>query len=142
MRFYIATNISNAAGASKLAEVLSRNGHERTYDWTTHGDVRHEGNGRMGEVAFNEIRAVRDAEFVVVLLPGDDGTHTELGVAIASRSNKRILVWSETDEAFNDAGKTCRFYFHPAVERLCCPFDDLISLLDTDRIDSALAEKI
>lgn len=62
MRFYIATGLVNAEHARKAAEVLRRNGHEQTYDWTTHGDIRHEGAERMSEVAFNELRAVRDAE--------------------------------------------------------------------------------
>lgn len=43
MRFYIATGLVNAEHARKAAEVLRRNGHEQTYDWTTHGDIRHEG---------------------------------------------------------------------------------------------------
>lgn len=94
MRFYIATGLVNAEHARKAAEVLRRNGHEQTYDWTTHGDIRHEGAERMSEVAFNELRAVRDAELVVALLPGGQGTHTELGVALATRSNKRIILWS------------------------------------------------
>lgn len=92
MRFYIATGLVNAEHARKAAEVLRRNGHEQTYDWTTHGDIRHEGAERMSEVAFNELRAVRDAELVVALLPGGQGTHTELGVALATRSNKRIIL--------------------------------------------------
>lgn len=57
MRFYIATGLVNAEHARKAAEVLRRNGHEQTYDWTTHGDIRHEGAERMSEVAFNELRA-------------------------------------------------------------------------------------
>ena len=100
MRFYIATGLVNAEHARKAAEVLRRNGHEQTYDWTTHGDIRHEGAERMSEVAFNELRAVRDAELVVALLPGGQGTHTELGVALATRSNKRIILWSETGDEF------------------------------------------
>ena len=35
MRFYIATGLVNAEHARKAAEVLRRNGHEQTYDWTT-----------------------------------------------------------------------------------------------------------
>lgn len=125
------------AYARKAAEVLRRNGHEQTYDWTTHGDIRHEGAERMSEVAFNELRAVRDAELVVALLPGGQGTHTELGVALATRSNKRIILWSETGDEFAFDNRTCTFYFHPAAERVVCPFEELLEILNTDRIDSA-----
>ena len=137
MRFYIATGLVNAEHARKPADVLRRNGHEQTYEWTTHGDIRHEGAERMSEVAFNELRAVRDAELVVALLPGGQGTHTELGVALATRSNKRIILWSETGDEFAFDNRTCTFYFHPAAERVVCPFEELLEILNTDRIDSA-----
>lgn len=138
MRFYIATGLENALRAKELSIVLSRNGHELTYDWMAQGDVKMHGKERMAEIAFNEVRAVRDAELVVALLPGGKGTHTEIGVAIASRSNKRILIWSENGEHFRDEDKCCALYFHPAVERIVCTFDELIKKLDADRIESTL----
>ena len=138
MRFYIATSLNNAAYASRLAEVLKARGHEHTYDWTAHGDIRREGDVRMGEVAFNELRAVRDAELVVVLLPGGKGTHTELGMAIATRSNKGIILWSADGEEFNFDERACTFYFHPSVERLVCPFEELLVRLDKEQIGSDL----
>ncbi len=142
MRFYIATGLKNAAKAKQAVSVLRRNGHELTYDWTEHGDIRSLGAEKMEEVAFNEVRAVRDAELFVALLPGGFGTHTELGVAIASRSNKRVILWSETGIEFKSPGETCAFYFHPAVERLVCSFDELIEILNNDRIDSSLDKKV
>lgn len=142
MRFYVATGLENVERAKKAVVVLARNGHELTYDWTSHGDIRYLGADKMSDVAFSEVRAVRDAELVVVLLPGGKGTHTELGVSIASRSNKRILLWSETGEEFNNSEMNCTFYFHPAVERIVCSFEELLSVLDNDRIDSALDKKL
>ncbi len=138
MRFYVSTGIFSAHRAAELADVLRRRGHEQTYDWMEHGDVRREGASRMGEVAFNELRAVRDAELVVVLLPGGSGTHTELGMAIATRSNKRIILWSETGDEFSFDERTCAFYFHPSVERVSCSFEDLKHLLDREQIGSDL----
>lgn len=136
MRFYIATGLQNAEMASCLAAVLKARGHEQTYDWTVHGDIRREGELRMGEVAFNELRAVRDAELVVVLLPGGSGTHTELGVAIATRSNKRIILWSADGDQFNFDERSCTFYFHPSIERVVCPFEELLKRLDKEQIGS------
>ena len=138
MRFYIASGIKNRERAAQLAQVLISRGHELTYDWTEHGDIRAEGPLRMSEVAFNELRAVRDAELMIVLLPGGAGTHTELGVAIATRSNKRILIWSAQGDEFLGDERTCTFYFHSSVERIVCPFDELIRRLDSERIDSIL----
>ena len=132
MRFYIATGLGNAPLAIRLANVLISHGHELTYDWTAHGDVRFLGSQRMSEVAFNEFRAVRDAELVVVLLPGGSGTHTELGAAIATRSNKRVILWSATGDEFRYDSRTCVFYYHPAAERIVCPLEVLLELFDSD----------
>ena len=136
MRFYIASSIHNQDNVSELARVMKSRGHEHTYDWTEHGDIRGNGERAMGEAAFNELRAVRDAELVLVLLPGGAGTHTELGVAIATRSNKRIVVWSETGEEFLDPERTCTFYYHPCVERIVCPFEEFMRRLDREYIGS------
>lgn len=142
MRFYISTGMMSAARAAELAEVLKKRGHEQTYDWLEHGDVRREGAARMGEVAFSELRAVRDAELVVILLPGGSGTHTELGMAIATRANKRVILWSADGNEFNFDERTCAFYFHPSVERVTCPFDCLKRLLDREQIGSDLTRAL
>ncbi len=139
MRFYIATGLENAQRAKQLSAVLTKNGHELTYDWTVHGDIRQLGEAKMSETAFSEIRAVRDAELFVVLLPGGKGTHAELGAALASRSNKRVIIWSETGKEFNSNSDSCAFYFHPCTERICCSFVELLTKLDADRIDTMSA---
>lgn len=132
MKYYIASGLPNAARVSLAAEALSA--HARTYDWTTHGDIRREGPGRMEGVSSKELAAVTEAELVLLLFPGGKGTHTELGAALATRANKRIVLWSETGEEF-DAGNgqthpsVCAFYFHPAVERWVCPFEELLARL-------------
>lgn len=140
MRFYIATGIGNAALAIRLANLLMDHGHELTYDWTVHGDVRYASEQRMSEVAFNEFRAVRDAELIVALLPGGKGTHTEIGAAIATRSNKRIILWSANGDEFRHDSNTCVFYYHPAVERIVCPLEVLLELFDCDVINPELNE--
>jgi hypothetical protein len=70
-----------------------------------------------------------DAELVVLLLPGRFGTHAELGMALASAENKRILLWSETPAPFDGTEGFCVFYHHPAVERVVCPFEELLAML-------------
>ena len=139
MRFYIATGLRNFERANELAGVLIARGHEQTHDWTVYGDVRRDGPAAMSELAFNELRAIRDAELMVVLLPGGTGTHTELGMAIATRSNKRIILWSESDAAFSYDEHTCTFYFHPCIERVVCPFEELKKRLDNEQISSDIS---
>ncbi|MBR4435340.1 MAG: hypothetical protein IKS90_04505 [Clostridia bacterium] len=140
MRFYIATGLGNAALGIRLANVLIDHGHDLTYDWTEHGDVRYDGQARMSAVAFNEFRAVRDAELVIALLPGGSSTHTEIGAAIATRGNKRIILWSINGDEFMPDSRTCVFYFHPSVERIVCPVEVLLDLFDVDALDSAIDE--
>jgi len=84
MKYYVASGVPNAERVNEAAQVLTARGHERTYDWTKHGDVSAESPERKREVAKTEAQAVIDAELVALLLPGRFGTHAELGIAIAS----------------------------------------------------------
>jgi len=129
MKYYIASGLPNAARVSLAAQALGA--HERTYDWTAHGDIRAEGPARMNSVSSCELAAVAEAELVLLLLPGGKGTHTELGAALATRANKRVVLWSEMGEEFRAGGgethpSVCAFYFHPAAERWVCPFNELL----------------
>ena len=54
MRFYVASGVSNAERVNEAARVLAARGHERTYDWTKHGDVSAESPERKREVAKTE----------------------------------------------------------------------------------------
>lgn len=130
MRFYIASGLENRERVASIVALLSEKGHLPTYDWTQFGDVRGNGVEAMSDTAAKEALAVKDAEFVLIMLPGGSGTHTELGVALASRSNKRIVIWSKTGEEFTDPKKTCVFYFHSSVTRLYCEYEELITYLN------------
>ncbi len=129
MKFYVASGVSNAEKVNRAAAVLEAAGHERTYNWTTHGDVSQTPAERKREVASNEMRGVADADLVVLLLPGRFGTHAELGIALATAEHKRILLWSENSAPFDGADGFCVFYHHPAVERVVCSFEDLLDQL-------------
>ena len=129
MKFYVASGVSNAEKVNQAASALTARGHQRTYDWTTHGDVSKADPAFKRHVASSESHGVLDAELVVLLLPGRFGTHAELGMALASTENKRILLWSETPAPFDGTESFCVFYHHPAVERVVCPFEDLLTLL-------------
>lgn len=131
MRFYVASGLENRDRVQLVIQKIRSIGHEMTYDWTVHGDVRCQGEEILNTVAGNETFAVIDAGCVLVLLPGGHGTHTELGIALASRSNKRIILWSETGEEFGCDLKTCAFYHHSSVEMLHCSFEELLERIET-----------
>ena len=129
MTFYVASGVANCSRVNEAAAALAANGHYRTYDWTTHGSVKDAPDAFKRRVAASEAGGVAGAELVVLLLPGGKGTHTELGLAIASAGRRRIIVWSEDPAPFDGSGEFCVFYHHPRVERVVCPFQELMSLL-------------
>ncbi len=131
MRYYVASGLENKDRVRRVIDKIATRGHTISYDWTLHGDVRGRGEEMLNTVAGNETFVVIDASCVLILLPGGRGTHTELGLALASRSNKRIILWSETGEEFGCDAKTCAFYHHSAVERLHCSFEELLDRIDT-----------
>lgn len=131
MKYYVASGVANAPRVNTVAAVLDEKGFERTYNWTTHGSVADAPDDTKRTVAGKEAAAVMEAELVVVLLPGRFGTHVEIGLAIATIENKRILLWSETEAPFSGADGFCVFYHHPAIERMACSFEELLSYLKT-----------
>lgn len=127
-KYYIATGLENIKTHHKVRDELASLGHAITYDWTTHGNVREEGIPRLKQVCVNDLKGVLEADFVVVILPGGKGTHTELGYAIGL--NKNIYIYSEDPEVFLPTQKTCCFYHHENVQTFSS-LDLLYSTLDS-----------
>lgn len=90
LKFYIATSLENVVGHHAIRNVLLERGLILTYDWTTHGTAWPRGSAYVRNVIRAEQAGVRDADFVIVLLPGGKGTHVELGMALAL--NKPVLL--------------------------------------------------
>ncbi len=79
-------------------------------------------------MALNEFDGLINADLLIVLLPGEKGTHTELGIALGNRV--KVVLHSEDPIPFNPYGKeTCSFYWDSSVKRIICPFSDLADLL-------------
>lgn len=83
MKYYIATRLSRVSEHNDLRDQLQALGHEITYDWTIHGNVRGLGRDAVRTIEKKEKQGVKDADFVIVLLPGGRGTHVEIGMSIA-----------------------------------------------------------
>jgi len=124
MRFYIATGLERAREHAEVRQLLeSTLGHQITHDWGLHGSVQKEGLKRIEEVAVLEYKGVEAADYVVVLLPGGRGTHTELGIALACVKPVIIHAFVEDDCLFGDDYRTCAFYHHPRVTLVVGAFD-------------------
>jgi nucleoside 2-deoxyribosyltransferase len=123
MQFYIATSLSRMTAHHVVRDALKKLGHEISYDWTLHGSVKLVSKERLREVASLELAGVSEADFVVILLPGGNGTHLELGFAIARE--KRVFLHTEDHMVFELGPQTNAFYHHPNVTRLHCPLADV-----------------
>jgi nucleoside 2-deoxyribosyltransferase len=123
MKFYIATSLSRATAHHVVRDALRTCGHEISYDWTSHGSVKSASKERLQEVATLELNGISEANFVVVLLPGGNGTHLELGFAIAR--GKKVFIHSEDSSMFELGPQTNAFYHHPDVTRLHCPLSNV-----------------
>ena len=91
-------------------------GHNLTADWTL-GAAAADHTGLPGAANFDLV-GVHSADFVVVLLPGGEGTHVELGSAIAW--GKTVFVIADgvsAGDAFAETMETCPFYFASLVTR-------------------------
>ncbi len=110
---------------------LKQLGHEITYDWTNHGSVRETSLERLREVALAELQGISEADFVIVLLPGGKGTHTEFGFSIAQK--KHIFIHSEDPSVFEIGQQVCAFYYHKEMTRLLGPIENI-----AERVQSLL----
>jgi nucleoside 2-deoxyribosyltransferase len=134
MRIYVAGKLENAARIQQVQEAARKQGHQITYDWTTHGSIGHEGMNRVKEVAENERRGVMAADLVIVILPGGRGTHAELGIAIGIST--AVVVWSDDQKMFEctEEGTPCAFYFNRNVTRMLCTFENLLQVSVNDLV--------
>ncbi len=126
MRFYIAGGLEHAQRIREINESLARNGHIMTAPAESSAAVPED---FLFELAYKKSFSVTDADFVLLLLPGSTETHVELGIALASRNNKRIAVWSETGAEYATGEKSNAFFHHTAVERLSGTFEELKEML-------------
>jgi nucleoside 2-deoxyribosyltransferase len=111
-RFYLSTRIDRNTHAIGLLDALKAQGWERTLDWS---DQRSVSPDEYSDIAVAEIAAVREADVLVVLLPGGYGTHVEIGVALAL--GKRVVLHTPDAKTLNTP-YPCIFHYHPQVKLL------------------------
>lgn len=97
--FYVATTFSNHEFAHEVVKALEmREGWKCSYDWTrdliSYNDPPHIARPQ----ALKDLRGAFEADVLIVLQPGKNGTHTEMGAAIAARwfmeqHHQRIIMF-------------------------------------------------
>lgn len=123
MKYYIATSLLRMKEHNIVRDSLKNFGHQISYDWTLHGSVKSISKERLKEVSIHQCEAIKEADCVIVLLPGRKGTHTELGLAIVG--GKKIFIHSEDSSLFELGSQTVAFYHHPGITHLTCPLSEV-----------------
>ena len=111
-RFYLSTRKDRNAEAAPLLEALRANGWERTFDWANRGASS---ASEYADLAVAEIAGIRDADVLIVLLPGGYGTHVEIGAALAL--GKPVILHAPNRQTL-ETPYSCAFHYHPAVKLL------------------------
>jgi nucleoside 2-deoxyribosyltransferase len=122
-KFYLATRIDRAAQAEKLLEALKSRGWERTFTWIGE-DIA--GADKYPELAVAELAGVREADVLIVLLPGGRGTHVEIGAALAL--GKQVILHAPDQKTLNTP-YPCVFHYHPGVTLLISEVVDVDAVL-------------
>ncbi|MFL6389690.1 MAG: nucleoside 2-deoxyribosyltransferase [Terriglobales bacterium] len=122
-KFYLATRIDRAAQAEKLLEALQARGWERTYTWIGEDIAAAD---KYPELAVAELAGVREADVLVVLLPGGRGTHVEIGAALAL--GKPVILHAPDLQTLNSP-YPCVFHYHPGVKLLVSEVLDVDAIL-------------
>ena len=113
MKYYIATSFHNKEAHKECRRFFSDRGDELTFDWTVYSFIPDP--YVMYTIATKEIDAVKAADFVVVLLPGGRGTHTEFGAALAL-GKPVFVVAPHPQQLLDSQGLTNPFYYHSSVQ--------------------------
>lgn len=120
-RVYIASSLMNHERVSIIKKKLEARNITITYDWTPHAqDVingcQEKSEEGLRQIAMNEFQGIVDADVVLIMMPGRNGTHFEYGMAYVLR--KQIVYLddrSDVDPKFFEP-----IHFLPEVEY----FDD------------------
>lgn len=111
---YVASGVENLHVAQRVMHRLQVQGIKITYDWTKHGSVKNSHHQDQWIIAEEEAAGVDEASCLVALLPGGNGTHVEIGMAISERKKVFLYIPPEVDILDKDF---CNFYNHSCILR-------------------------
>jgi hypothetical protein len=125
-KFYVASSFNNIETVRYVCNTLINRGFIQTYDWTKNQRALTLYDLKM--IGSQEKNAVKEADFLIVLLPAGKGSHIELGIALGQ--GKKIYLYSPNGDIDNFE-TTSTFYHLPEVEKCLGSIDDLIDRVTT-----------
>jgi len=117
MRFYLSSGIANIHNARYFIHKLKEAGFDQTFDWTQNvvtGDFS-EHQKDYKRIALQEINGIDFCDIFIALLPGGQGTHVEMGIAMGML--KPIIIASQSNKELKNEN-LCPFYHLPCVKIL------------------------
>ncbi|PDY00963.1 group-specific protein [Bacillus pseudomycoides] len=93
MNFYIASSFQNKHLVQFVASQLKEAGWHHTYNWTQ--NERATNREQLQKIGQAEKQAIQNADVFLLLLDGGNGSHTELGMAIALK--KKIYMYHKNN---------------------------------------------
>jgi hypothetical protein len=118
MKVYVASSVNNREVVIKWIDVINNTPDlEITYDWATHGKILDPQKQR--EISIQEVKGAKEADLILVLLPGGWGTHVEFGIGLGLNKPIFLVSLNEKPTDYMDPdGKTCTFHEHPNVKKI------------------------
>jgi len=110
-QFYLSTRKDRLDQAALLLDALKGSGWAQTFAWTDQDPDP----GAYADIAQAELAGVRQADVLIVLLPGGFGTHVEIGAALAL--GKPVIIHAP-DRKTLETPYPCVFHYHPMVTLL------------------------
>lgn len=126
--FYIASSLKNKENVKFVSERLKQEGFIHTYDWTQNGQIT--SLEQLRDIGLKEMNAVKESNFIVVLLPAGKGSHIELGIALGN--DIKAYLYSQNDE-MNDLEKTSTFYHLNGIHKCKGSLEDFITIILKDQ---------
>ncbi|KGP91791.1 hypothetical protein N780_15540 [Pontibacillus chungwhensis BH030062] len=111
MKYTIASGFQNRDQVRYVRDKLNLEGFVHTYDWTQND--RATSKEALVEIGQKEKYGVKEADLIVVLLPGGKGTHIEFGMGIGL--NKKVILYAPHRDV-EDFNNTSTFSHLPEVQ--------------------------
>lgn len=127
MRFFVSSRKDRSARADALSKELEKHGWQRTFAWKPEDGEGPEGNAAIAKA---ELDGVLQADILIALLPGGNGTHVEIGAALAL--GKPVILHAPDRETLNQP-YPCVFHYHPGVKLIISQTIDSEAILESLR---------
>jgi nucleoside 2-deoxyribosyltransferase len=120
-RVYLGTSLHNRIQALSLIEKLTQLNIGLTYNWCVHGQVNDD--EELTKIGLAEMNGVKDCDVFFMVQPGRNGTHVELGIALAL--DKPIVILTEPDVLVEQKS----FYLIPGIVHVTSEAEALAAIV-------------